>query len=33
VRLGVKRFDDPTVLNTVDVVDQQLGVDTPNGRF
>jgi glucoamylase len=33
VRLGVKRFDDPTVLNTVAVVDQQLGVDTPNGRF
>ena len=33
VRLGVKRFDDPTVLNTVAVVDDQLGVDTPNGRF
>jgi glucoamylase len=29
----VKRFDDPTVLNTVAVVDDQLGVDTPNGRF
>ena len=33
VRLGVKRYDDPTVLNTVAVVDEQLGVDTPNGRF
>jgi glucoamylase len=33
VRLGVKPFDDPVVLNTVDVVDEQLGVDTPNGRF
>jgi glucoamylase len=33
VRLGVKRFDDPTILNTVDVVDRKLGVDTPNGRF
>jgi glucoamylase len=33
VRLGVKRHDDPTVLNTLQVVDQQLGVDTPNGRF
>ncbi len=25
--------DDPTILNTVAVVDQQLAVDTPNGRF
>ena len=25
--------DDPTILNTIGVVDQQLGVDTPNGRF
>ncbi len=33
VRLGVKRHDDPTVLNTLQVVDQRLGVDTPNGRF
>jgi glucoamylase len=33
VRLGVKPADDPTVLNTVDVVDDQLAVDTPNGRF
>ncbi len=33
VRLGVKRFDHPTVLNTLQVVDEQLGVDTPNGRF
>ena len=33
VRLGVKRFDDPTILNTIGVVDEWLGVDTPNGRF
>jgi hypothetical protein len=33
VRLGVKRPDHPTVLNTLQVVDEQLGVDTPNGRF
>ena len=33
VRLGIKRHDDQTVLNTVDVVDERLGVDTPNGRF
>jgi glycosyl hydrolase family 15/glucodextranase-like protein len=33
VRLGVKRPDDPTILNTISVVDQQLAVDTPNGRF
>ena len=33
VRLGVKRFDHPAVVNTVQVVDEQLGVDTPNGRF
>ena len=33
VRLGVKPYDHPTVLNTVKVVDEQLGVDTPNGRF
>ena len=33
VRLGVKTPDDPTILNTIAVVDQQLAVDTPNGRF
>jgi glucoamylase len=33
VRLGVKRPDDPTIVNTLDVVDEQLAVDTPNGRF
>jgi glucoamylase len=33
VRLGVKPPDHPAVLNTVRVVDEQLGVDTPNGRF
>ena len=33
VRLGVKKPDDPTILNTIAVVDQQLAVDTPNGRF
>jgi glucoamylase len=33
VRLGVKRPDDPTILNTIKVVDDQLSVDTPNGRF
>ena len=33
MRLGVKRADDPTILNTIAVVDQQLAVDTPNGRF
>ena len=33
VRLGVKRYDHPAVRNTVQVVDEQLGVDTPNGRF
>ena len=33
VRLGVKRADDPVIRNTLGVVDQQLGVDTPNGRF
>jgi glucoamylase len=33
VRLGVKRPDDPTILNTIAVVDRQLAVDTPNGRF
>ncbi len=33
VRLGVKPHDHQTVLNTLQVVDDQLGVDTPNGRF
>ena len=33
VRLGVKRWDHPAILNTLGVVDQRLGVDTPNGRF
>jgi len=33
VRLGVKRPDDPTILNSIAVADQRLAVDTPNGRF
>jgi glucoamylase len=33
VRLGVKRWNDPTVKSSLAVVDQRLGVDTPNGRF
>jgi glucoamylase len=33
VRLGVKRADDPVIKNTIGVVDQRLGVDTPNGTF
>jgi glucoamylase len=33
VRLGVKRPDDPTIVNSIAVTDQQLAVDTPNGRF
>ncbi len=33
VRLGVRRADDPVILNSIAVVDQQLGVQTPNGRF
>jgi glucoamylase len=33
VRLGVKRPDDSVNQNTLDVVDQQLGVMTPNGMF
>jgi glucoamylase len=33
VRLGVKPADDPTIENTVQVVDDQLGVSTPNGMF
>ncbi|MGZ4230200.1 MAG: glycoside hydrolase family 15 protein [Solirubrobacteraceae bacterium] len=33
VRLGVKSPDDPKILNTIKVVDQQLSTVTPNGRF
>jgi glucoamylase len=33
VRLGVKAPDHGPVVNTLQVVDDQLGVDTPNGRF
>jgi glucoamylase len=33
VRLGVKRFDDPVVVATKQVVDQRLSVRTPNGRL
>lgn len=33
VRLGVKAADDPVVRNSVAVVDDQLGVDTPTGTF
>jgi glucoamylase len=33
VRLGVKPADDPVIRNSVAVVDEQLGVGTPNGTF
>ena len=33
VRLGVKRASDPAILNTVQVVDQQLASGDPTGRF
>jgi glucoamylase len=33
VRLGVKRADDWHIRSTLPVVDRQLGVDTPSGRF
>ena len=33
VRLGVLRADNPNILSTIPVVDQQLGVNTPNGEF
>ena len=33
VRLGVKRFDDPVVLNTLAVIDARLRRTTPNGAF
>jgi glucoamylase len=32
VRLGVKPADDPVVLNSLDVVDRKIAVDTPSGR-
>jgi glucoamylase len=33
VRLGVKGATDPAIVNTIDVVDAQLGVKTPDGEF
>ena len=33
VRLGIKPAHDPVIVNTVHVVDAQLGVRTPNGEF
>jgi glucoamylase len=33
VRLGVKPAGAPGILSTLPVVDRELGVDTPNGRF
>jgi glucoamylase len=33
VRLGVKPANDPVIANSLNVVDQQLRVDTPNGTF
>jgi glucoamylase len=33
VRLGVLRADDPDIINSEKVVDEQLGVDTPRGFF
>ncbi|KWB49235.1 glycoside hydrolase family 15 protein [Burkholderia ubonensis] len=33
VRLGVKPADDPVILNSLAVIDAQLGVATPNGMF
>jgi glucoamylase len=33
VRLGVKRFDDPVIVNTLAVIDQRLRRTTPNGPF
>jgi glucoamylase len=33
VRLGIKAVNDPNITQTVGVVDQQLGVTTPNGTF
>ena len=33
VRWGIEEPDDPTVLNSLQVIDQELEVDTPNGPF
>jgi glucoamylase len=33
VRLGVLRADDPDVVSSIPVVDRELAVDTPSGRF
>ena len=33
VRLGVLPADDPAVVNTLGVIDRQLGADTPGGRY
>ena len=33
VRLGLRRPDDPNIVNTVAVVDRELGVQTPAGQF
>ena len=33
VRWGIERPDDPAVLSTLPVIDEQLRVDTPNGAF
>jgi glucoamylase len=33
VRLGVKRPDDPAIVDSIKVVDDKIAVDTPNGRF
>jgi glucoamylase len=33
VRLGIKAPDDPNILHTIQVVDSQLAVHTPNGTF
>jgi glucoamylase len=33
VRLGVKPFDDPVIVNTLEVIDQRLRGTTPNGDF
>ena len=33
VRLGIKRADDPKIVATLPVIDEQLAADTPSGRF
>lgn len=33
VRLGVKPADDPAIVSSLDVIDEQLKVETPNGPF